>query len=188
MHVVAKKTGRASVESTRAFHQTIAIRFDFGDVVVRTDRDRAQRPRMRVGYALVVHRHVEEAGGTERLASWFDLLQVATKRLLALVEAEDCLESCGCVRRLWRVLRESVVQPMADGTLEGLVKNPASAHRVELLQFGFKRGYVPRRPLPDDRRVLAAELRHMEQQPRPFDDRCRACDRNLMLEPGTELP
>jgi len=142
---------------------------------------------MRVGGALVIHRDAEETGGTERLASWFDLLQVATKRLLAFVDAEDCLESCGCVRRLWCVLRESVVQAMADGTLERLVKNPASAYRVELLQFGFERRYVSRCPLLHDRRVQAAELRHMEERPRSIDGRCRPFNTNLILEPGTEL-
>src|SRR5204863_5876853 len=97
------------VEATRAFDETIAIRLDFGHVVIRTDRDRAERPGMSVRYAFVVHRHVEEAGSAERLARWFDLLQMATKGLLAFVDAEDCLEGRGCARRLWRVLRESVV-------------------------------------------------------------------------------
>ena len=109
MNVVSKEADRASVQTTRAFNQTIAIRLDFGHVVMRTDRNRAERPRMSVRDALVVHRHIEEAGGAERLARRFDLLQMATKGLLAFVDAEDCLEGRGCARRLWRVLRESVV-------------------------------------------------------------------------------
>ena len=57
---------------------------------------------MGVGDALVIHRHVEEAGGAERLAGGLDLLQVPAKGFLPLVEAEDRLERRRCGGRVWR--------------------------------------------------------------------------------------
>ena len=92
MHVVAEEAGGSPVQTARALHQAIAVRFDFGDVVVGTNRHRAERPRVSVRHALVIHRHVEEAGGAERLAGRLDLLQVAAKRFLPLVDAENRLE------------------------------------------------------------------------------------------------
>ena len=92
MHVVAEEPGGAPVQTARASREAIAVRFDFGHVVVGTDRDRAERPRVSVGHALVIHRHVEESRRAERLAGRLDFLQMAAERFLPLVEAEDRLE------------------------------------------------------------------------------------------------
>src|SRR5438105_12972284 len=91
MDVVAEEPGSAPVLTPRALHQRIAASFEFGDVVVGTDRHRTERPRMSVRDPLVVHRDVEEAGGAERLAGRLDFLQMAAKRFLPLVEAENRL-------------------------------------------------------------------------------------------------
>ena len=92
MHVVAEEAGGAPVQAPRALHQAIPARFDFGDVVLGTDGHGTERPRMSVRHPLVIHRHVEEAGGAERLAGRLDLLQVAAKRFLPLIDAENRLE------------------------------------------------------------------------------------------------
>src|SRR5512138_2823366 len=172
MHVVAEEPCGAPVETTCAFDQTIAIRLDFGHIVVGTNGHRAERPRMSVRDPLVIHRDVEKARGAERLARRLDLFQVPSKRFLPLVEAEDGLESRQVARCSWRMMRESVVQPMTYPALERLVKDSASTDGVELLKLGFELRHVLRRPLLDDGRVKAAELCHMKQRPGTFE-RCR---------------
>ena len=72
--------------------RVLLVRFDFGDVMLRTDRHRAERPRMGVRHPLVIHRHVEETGGAERFALGLDLLEVPAERFLPLIQAEDRLE------------------------------------------------------------------------------------------------
>ena len=92
MHVVAEEAGGAPLQTARPSSEAIAVRFDFGHVVVGTDRDRAERPRVRVGHALVIHRDVEESGRAERLAGRLDFLEMAAERFLPLVEAEHRLK------------------------------------------------------------------------------------------------
>ena len=79
MHVVAEEPGGAPLQTARASREAIAVRFDFGHVVVGTDRHRAERPRVSVGHALVIHRHVEESRRAERLAGRLDFLQMAAE-------------------------------------------------------------------------------------------------------------
>ena len=79
MHVVAEEPGGAPLQTARASREAIAVRFDFGHIVVGTDRDRAERPRVSVGHALVIHRHIEESRRAERLAGRLDFLQMAAE-------------------------------------------------------------------------------------------------------------
>src|SRR5678816_1726173 len=109
MHVVAEETCSPPMQTTCAFDEAISVSSYFGDVVVGTNRHRAERPRMRIGDALVIHRYVKETCGTKRLASGIALFQMPTKRFFALVEAEDGLE-CGCLGRCMRsVLHQRVI-------------------------------------------------------------------------------
>ncbi len=114
MDVVAEKTGSAALQPARAGRKAAGFEIDFGDIVRRMDGHRAERPRVRVRDALVVHRDVEEPGRTERLAGRLHLFQVTPKRLLALVEAEDGLKRRRIGTTLRRVADEGVVQPVTD--------------------------------------------------------------------------
>src|SRR4029453_19150877 len=82
-------------------------------------------------------------------------------------------------------MRKRVVEPVGDGSLEGLVQEPAAAHPIELLQFAFELCYVASRPLLDDRSVEAAELRKMKQRPRALDGRSDRGPTWLGLQPWT---
>jgi hypothetical protein len=82
-------------------------------LVLGPDGHGAERPRVRVLRAAVVHRDAEEARRPERLARRLHLLEVAADRLHPLVEAEDGLESRSR-RRLRRVEREGVEQRAAQ--------------------------------------------------------------------------
>src|SRR5678816_621252 len=162
MHVVAEETCSPPMQTTCTFDEAISVGSNFGDVVVGTNRHRAERPRMRISNALVIHRHVKETCGAERLACGIDLFQMPTKRFFALVEAEDGLE-CGCLGRCMRcVLCQRVIQSVSNRPLERLVKNSAPAHGVQLLQFAFELRDMGWRPLLHNRGVKAAELRHMK--------------------------
>ncbi len=79
MHVVPEEARGPPVQAPRVLHEAMTVRFDFGHVVVGTDGHRTERSRMSVRDALVVHRHVEEAGGAERFAGWLDFFQVPAK-------------------------------------------------------------------------------------------------------------
>jgi hypothetical protein len=134
---------------------------------------------MRIGNALVIHRHVKETGGTERLAGGIDLFQMPTKRFFALVEAEDGLE-CRCLGRcMRRVLRHCVIESVSNRSLERLVKNSAPAHGVQVLQFALELCDMGWRPLLHNRGVKAAQLRHMKKRPGALDGRWRRRDREL---------
>ena len=63
---------------------------------------------MRVGHRLVIHRHIEEAGSAQRLAGGFNLLEMAAKRFLTLVDAENRLKRGRRRWRLWSVVHECV--------------------------------------------------------------------------------
>ena len=66
-------------------------------------------------------------------------------------------------------MHQRVVQAVADGSLERLVEDSPPTQGVELLQFGLERRDLLRRPLRDNRRVEAAELRDMEERPCPLE-------------------
>ena len=155
MHVVAKEPGGAPLEAARSTCEPFAVRFNLGDVVVGTDRHRAQWPRVCVGGSLVIHRDVEESGGAERLARRFDLFQMAAKRFLPLVDAEDRLECRRCGKVPRRVASQRVVEAISNRPLEGLMEDPALGC-LKLAQLRFERGHVCGRPTIDDGRVEAA--------------------------------
>src|SRR5438093_423115 len=115
MHVVAEESGGAPLQTARAPREFVGVRLDFGDVVLRPDRYGTQRPRMRVGCALVVHRHVEEPRGGEGFTRRLDLLQMAAEGFLTLVETEHGLE-----RR-----RQSIAQPLPDIRERTAVSDPS---------------------------------------------------------------
>jgi hypothetical protein len=120
---------------------------------------------MRIGRALVVHRDVEEPGRAEGLAGRSDFLQMATDRLLPLVEAEHRLERGGRGQGSRLVTDERVVQAMTNRPLERLMKNATLTHRVDLAELGVEIRDVPGGPLSDDRGVEAAELRDVKERP-----------------------
>src|SRR5262245_50714329 len=92
MHIVTKEAGGAPMQTPRPFGQTIALQLDFGDEMVGADCNRAERSGMRVGDALVIHRHIKKSRSAERLARRLDFFQVAAERFLPLVEAEHGLK------------------------------------------------------------------------------------------------
>src|SRR5690349_15282368 len=106
--------------------------------MIGADGNRAQRARMRVGCALVIHRDVEEPRGAEGRARGVHFLQMTAERFLALIEAEDGLKR-GRRRGVARGMTyQRVIQAMADRPLEGLVKDPPSPDAVEAPQFRFQ--------------------------------------------------
>src|SRR5207244_1235393 len=60
LNVVAEKSRRSPLKPARSSGKSARVYFNFRNVVVGTDGDRAQRAWMRVGGTLVIHRHVEE--------------------------------------------------------------------------------------------------------------------------------
>ena len=62
---------------------------------------------------------------------------------------------------------------MTNRSLERLVQDPALTHAVELAQFGLELRHVPSGPLLHNRRIKAAELRHMKERPRALERRWR---------------
>src|SRR5215471_17531636 len=63
------------------------------------------------------------------------------------------------------MLHQRVVKAIPNRPLERLVQNAAPAESVEHLELDLELTYVARRPLTDNRRVQAAELRHVEERP-----------------------
>ena len=131
MHVVAEEAGGAPLQAARASRETVGVLLDFRHVVIGTDRHGTERPRMRVGHALVVHRDVEEARRAERLAGRLDFFQMPAERFLPLVDAEDRLKRRRSGERSRRVAHQRVVQAMANRSLERLMQDPAPTHAVE---------------------------------------------------------
>ena len=178
VHVVAEKASGAPVQPPRVLHQAIPPGFDFGDVVFGTDHHRTERPRMRVGHPLVIHRHVEEAGGAQRLAGRLDLLQVAAKRFLPLVDAENRLKRgrrrwrrwwwCTSASQAIRIARSNAWCRMRRQ------RTPSSRRSSD------SSSHTPWRPLLHDRRIEAAELCDVEERPRALDRRRRQCNRALI--------
>ena len=64
MDVVAQESGGAPLQTARTSREAIGVRLDFGDVMLRTNRNRAQRPRVRVG---LLARFRAEDPGTRRI-------------------------------------------------------------------------------------------------------------------------
>ena len=79
MDVVTQKTDGAPMQTPCTFHEVLAVGLYFGDVMIGMDPDRAEWPRMRIGNTFVIHGHVEEARGTEGLASGFDFFEMTAK-------------------------------------------------------------------------------------------------------------
>jgi hypothetical protein len=97
---------------------------------------------MRIGYAAVIHGDVEKAGRSKGLHARTDLLQMAAKRLLPLVQAANHLESrvAHAGRRLPglqgnRVERLVSVAPLICG-----VKHAPPGQRRKGLDLGDERG------------------------------------------------
>src|SRR5262245_34346612 len=142
---------------------------------------------MRIGRALVIHRDIEESGGAERLAGWFDFLEMAAERFLALVETEHRLKGRRRSESAGLVLRERVVQTMTNRSLEGLMQNPPPAYLVELAQFGLELGHLARGPMSDRRCIEPAQLSHMEERPRALDTGRRLCGRQPRMQPAAQI-
>ena len=70
-------------------------------------------------------------------------------------------------------LHERVVQAMTNRSLERLVQDPAPTHAVELAAVRTRAPPRPGGPLLHNRRIEAAELRHMKQRPRALERRRR---------------
>src|SRR5439155_18988451 len=169
MHVVPEKAGGAPLQTPSALHQAIPACFNFGNIVLGTDCHRAEWPRMSVSHALVIDRHIEEARGARRLAGGVYFLEMAAKRLIPFIEAENCLECRRSRRRLRGVVHECFVQAMTDRALKCLVQDAAPPHTVKPLQLGFELVHVQWSPLLHDRWIEAAELCDVEERPCPFD-------------------
>src|SRR5207249_6751402 len=107
--------------------------------------------------------------------------------LLALVEAEQRLKYRGVRQSSGRVLNQGIVQAMANRPFERLLQDAAAANAVELLQLGFDAGHLSRRPLLDDRRVEAAQLRHVKERPRALDRRWSRGRGEPLAQPGAHL-
>ena len=107
----------------------------YGRTLRRTNRDGTQRPRMRIGGALVIHRHVEEARGAEGFARRLDFLEMTPERFLALVETEDGLERRRPGARLRRVADERIIQTMTNRALECLMQDPPPRDLVQLIEL-----------------------------------------------------
>ncbi len=136
VHVVAEEPGGAPLQAPRASRELIAVCLDFGDIVIGPDGHGTERPRVRVGCALVIHRHVEESRGATGLAGRLDFLQMAAERLLALVEAEDRLKCRRPGGRLRRMMRQRPVQAMANRSLECLVQGSRAPYSNIVIHYG----------------------------------------------------
>src|SRR5262245_13398608 len=187
VNVVAEEPGGAPVESPGALDEAVAVRFDLGDVVIGTNRDRAERPRVSVRHALVVHRDVEEAGGGERLAAGLDFFQVPSERLFTLVETEDRLEGRRPGWSVRGVMDERIVEAVTDRPLERLMEDAPPVDAVQLAQLGFEPRNVSRLPLLDRRSVDAAELRQLEHRPRSLRRRRGRCDQESVEQAIAKL-
>jgi hypothetical protein len=98
----------------------------------------------------VIHGDVEETRGTQGFAGRLDLLEVSTKRFLALVETEYRLKCRPVVVFAWLMGRECVVQPVPNCPLERLVKDAAPPDVVKMPHLRLDRSDVLPIPLFDD--------------------------------------
>jgi hypothetical protein len=142
---------------------------------------------MGIRNALVIHGHVEESRGTERLARRLDLLQMAAKGFFPLIEAENSLEARRPRKFAGHMTYQRVIQAMTNCALECLMQNSATPNAIELLQFGFDLCHLPRGPLLDNRRIETAELRHVEERPRALWHSERSLERQLISKLGPQL-
>src|SRR5262249_25597271 len=100
---------------------------------------------------------------------------------------EDRLEQRRPGQLLRRVLRERVVQAMSNRAFECLVQDAAAANVTEPLQLGFDLRHLSPSPLFDDRRIEAAELRHMKERPRAVDTRWSRWTSAPLSKPPAQL-
>src|SRR5215475_12819182 len=112
MHVITKEPSGAAMQTPRTPCKAIRLQLRFFDIVLGTDRGRAERPRMRVCRALVIHGHIEETGRTQGFRCRLHFFQVAPDGFFTLVETEHGLE-CRWLRTfVRRVMAERVVHAM----------------------------------------------------------------------------
>src|SRR5262245_28099798 len=90
---------------------------------------------------------------------------MAPKGFLAFVKAEHGLEGRLCIRGLWHVMDECVVDAITNRSFEGLVQDSPPADSVQFTQLGFEICYVVSRPILHDGSVQAAKLRYVEERP-----------------------
>src|SRR5208283_5413670 len=117
----------------------IAVDHPLDDPVPRTDHSRAKGYEMRIGDPAVVHRDREEARRAEGRRIRSQLLQVASDRLLAFVDAEDRLKPrlAWSRGRVTDMQRDRVGGLRVEAPLVGQVEDPSSlepAEGVDLLE------------------------------------------------------
>src|SRR4029453_16354143 len=86
-----------------------------------------------------------------------------------------------------RVLRHRVVESVSNRSLERLVKNPAPAHGVQLVEVALELRDMGWRPLLHNRGVKAAQLRHMKERPGTLDGCWRLRYRELFSKALAQL-
>ena len=156
---------------------TLTIVQPFGhhllDLVCGADRDRAERRRVRIADAAIVHRDTEEAGGAQRLARRLELLEMTAQRFLALVDAMHGLESNGRRGRRARVRAERVEEVPTRATLVREMQEPAARVLIESIVLAQQRGHAGARQRGDPLRPPVVDLRILEEHPRALARRPR---------------
>src|SRR5215831_17490653 len=94
MHVVAQKPCRATLQTSRASGQTITLKLRLCDIVVGTNGNRAERSRVSIRRALVIHGYIEETRCAQGFACRFDLFQMPAEGFFPFNRADHRLESC----------------------------------------------------------------------------------------------
>ena len=186
MNVVPQEPGHAPLQASRAAGKAIASKIHFCHVMLGTDYNRTERPWVGVGCALMIHRHIEEARSAQGFARRVDFFQVAAEGFFTLVEAEHRLKCRWCIRVAGRMLDKGVVHAMTNRPFESLVQNPAPAHAVEFLQFGFEIRDVRSGPLLHNRRIETAKLCHMKERPGALDHGASLESPQPALQDGTQ--
>src|SRR5262249_22863101 len=130
---IAEESGGTTMQTARASDQSIAIGFDFGDVVVGTYRYRTKRPRVCISDALVIHSYIEESRRAEGFAQRFHFFQMPQERFLTFLNAEHCLEYRRRGKRLRCVPDQRVVHAIAYRAFEPQVQYPSPAYGIELV-------------------------------------------------------
>ncbi len=134
------------------------------------DRDRAERHRMRVAEAAIVHGDAEETGRAVRLARRLDLLEMPAQRLFPLVDAMDRLESQrrggGERRGLVGVGREGVERRLTMTPLVGEVQEPTALVLRQAIELVQQRRHVGAGERRDLLGAPAVDARQLEEQAR----------------------
>ena len=115
----------------------IAVDHPLGDPVPRTDHSRAKGYEMRIGHPAVVHRDREKASRAERRRIRSQFLDVASDRLLALVEAEDRLKPrlAWSRGRVTDMQRDRVGGLRVEAPFVGQVEDPPALEPAEGVDF-----------------------------------------------------